>query len=272
MIFSFLKRFLNAIKPEYLLNISVDTGGKDKPTIVLLHGIAATSKTWDYLIDNLDKNKYRIIALDMLGFGKSPKPIMCKYSVDDHVKYVHSTIKTLGIKQPFLLAGHSMGSIIATHYSTKYHNEVSNLLLVSLPLYVKNIGIKQTFLSEKQTDIFIRTFEFLSQKKNVSIKYSQKLRKLLRLHDGMDINKDNWNGFRMSLQNTIINQNTYNEVLGLKIPIKIIYGMLDNFVVQKNVDMLAKQPNVSITKLHATHHLIDKRFAKIIADYVENIF
>lgn len=265
MILNFIRRIIRVFKSERLLYVAVDSGSKDKPVIVLLHGIAATSKSWDYLVDDLDVKKYRIIALDMLGFGESPKPLMCKYSVEDHVVYVHRTLKNLGVKAPFTLAGHSMGSIIATHYCTKFHKDVERLFLLSLPLYAKNADLKQTYLSEKQTDLFLKAFDYLSQKKNITINYSQKIRKILRLHDGMDVTGDNWNGFRMSLINTIINQNTYNEILDLKMPIQIIYGALDSFVVQKSVDRLAKQPNVSILKLPAVHHLIDKKFASAVA-------
>ncbi len=46
-----------------------------KLTVVFLHGISATSETWRNTLRQLSKDpdltEVRIIALDLLGFGKS---------------------------------------------------------------------------------------------------------------------------------------------------------------------------------------------------------
>lgn len=274
-VFGLIKRIIKHFLPSDLLNVAFDSGGHDKQTIVLLHGIAATSKTWDYLIKDLDITKYRVITIDLLGFGNSPKPIICNYSVDDHCEYLHRTIRDLNIRKPFLLVGHSMGSIIATHYYSQNKRDINGLFLLSLPLYIKYPEFKQTFLSEKQTDIFIKIYDYLSSQKDVAIKYSQKIRSFLKVYDGVEVNEENWNSFRMSLKNTVIKQDTYAEIKDSRVPVNIIYGVLDNFVVQKNVDYLAKFNNVLITKLQAVHHLVDKRFAasaaKQITDFLDSI-
>lgn len=253
-----------------LLAVTYDSGGRNKPTVVLLHGIAATSNTWKFVITDLDVNKYRVITLDLLGFGKSPKPKSCGYSVDDHCAYVNRTLKKLKVRKPFILAGHSMGSIISTHYATKYAKDVSDLFLLSLPLYTKNPDLNSTFIAAKQTDLFIKIYELLSKNKKIAIKYSQKLRVLLNLHDGMDVTEDTWNSFRLSLKNTIIQQDTYDEIKNANLPIEIIYGSLDGFLVQKNVDKLSEFKNVEITKVLASHHSVDEHFAKIVARRIES--
>lgn len=254
-----------------ILAVTHDSGGKDKPTIVLLHGIAATSNTWRFVVKELDESKYRVITLDLLGFGKSPKPNGCRYSVDDHSIYVNRTLKKLEVHKPFILVGHSMGSIISTHYANKYPKEVSSLFLLSLPLYTKSSDINSTFLAGKQTDAFIKIYESLSKNKKFAIKYSKKIRKLLNLHDGMDVTEGTWNSFRLSLKNTIIQQDTYDEIKNIKVPINIMYGLLDGFLVQKNVDKLSEFKNVEITKILTSHHSIDERFAKTVAQQVNSI-
>lgn len=266
---SFFKKILSRLVSVGGLCVTYDSGGKDKPTIVLLHGIAATSNTWKYVLDNLDKDKYRVITLDLLGFGKSPKPRLCKYSVDDHAVRIYKTLQKLKIRRPFILVGHSMGSIISAHYATKYPKQVSDLFLLSLPLYTKSPEIKPTFISDKQTDMLIKIYELLSKNKNFAIKYSQKIRTLLNLHDGMDVTEATWDSFRLSLKNTIILQNTYDEIKKIKIPIHIIYGVLDGFLVQKNVDKLSGFKNVKITKVLASHHSVDDRFAKVVAKEID---
>ncbi len=265
---SLFKKFIDLFNPHSILHTAVDMGSHDKPTIVLLHGIAATSKSYDALIDQIDATKYRVIALDLLGFGKSPKPKSHIYDVYDHVSSVKNTIDRLHIRKPFILVGHSMGSIIAANYARNYTSDIERLFLLSLPLYVKGDEMPQSILSRKQTDLFLSAYQFLSNKKNMAIKYSKRLRKLLRLNDGMDINEENWNAFRRSLRSTIINQDAINDIKMIKAPINIIYGALDSLIVQENVGKLNDLKNVSITKIPGVHHLIDRKFAAEIAKQI----
>ena len=268
---SLSNNFINLIRLRKSLYVAYDSGGKKKPTIVLLHGIAATSKTWDFLIKDLDCEKYRVVALDLLGFGKSPKPRLRSYSADDHSRYVQRTLRRLSVKKPFIMVGHSMGSIIATNYCYRYKKEVSKLFLLSLPLYSKDKSLKKAYVSSKQTDIYIKIYEYLSGQKEFTIKHSQRIRKLMKLDDGLIIDRKNWNGFRKSLNNTIIRQNTFAQIKDIKVPTEIIYGVLDNLVVKNSVNRLADFDHVKITKLQAAYHLIDKRFARIVAGKINNL-
>jgi len=264
---SFIKSFLNNIFAPRTLHVAFDSGAKNKPTIILLHGIAATSVTWNLSIKELDANKNRIIALDLLGFGKSPKPKKCEYLVEDHVKYVRRTLKKLSVKRPYTIVGHSMGSIIAARYCRIYSRDVKASYLLSLPLYLTNNQSRKSF-SDRQTDVFINVYKFLLNNKDFTIKHSQRLRKFLRVNDGIDVTEETWNGFRLSLKNTIINQDTYSDIKNSKIPIDIIYGDLDEFLVQKNVDQLAIFDHVTITKLHLVNHSIGTKFSKIVAQKI----
>jgi pimeloyl-ACP methyl ester carboxylesterase len=268
--FRFLKNFINKLHPARSLYVAFDSGGKNKPTIVLLHGIAATSKTWDSLIKELDMDEYRVIALDLLGFGKSPKPVSCEYTVDDHVASVHKTLLKLKVRnKPYKIVGHSMGAIISARYCIRYPKEVKKLYLLSLPLYVKDSEL-HTNISRTRTDFYLNAYEFLSQNKGFTINNSQILRKLLRIDDGIEVTEENWNSFRLSLKNTIIKQDTYNDIRNTKVPIQIIYGALDEFLVQRIVDKLAKFDNVKITKLLAINHFVGSRFAKEVAKIIRS--
>ncbi len=256
------------LKPAAHLFVTHDSGGRNKTTIVLLHGIAATSKTFDSLINELDTSRYRVIAIDLLGFGRSPKPRNIDYDVHDHTKSIKRTIRKLRVRKPFILTGHSMGSIISTHYCNLYPNEIKELYLLSLPLYVKNNYIKQSIISKKQTDIFLKIYEYLSNKKDIAMASSSAIKKLFRVKDGMEITEENWNSFRLSLKNTIINQDTYNEIKNITAPIHIFYGLLDGFLVMDNLDMLQSQKNVSVTKIKSTHHEINHKFAIEVAKHI----
>ncbi len=89
--------------------------GDGKKTLLFIHGIGAYSKYFYYQIQELKKN-YRIIALDMPGYGKSTFDINTKYSIKLHKQILEMFIIKMNLKN-LTLIGHSYGSIIAAELS-----------------------------------------------------------------------------------------------------------------------------------------------------------
>jgi pimeloyl-ACP methyl ester carboxylesterase len=111
-----------------------DFGGTGK-TIILLHGFLASSKYWQKLQPFLSRSGYRVITIDLLGFGRAPKPSESSYSYDEHVAYVHQVIARQKLDEPYIMVGHSMGALIAARYEALHSSEVASLILLHPPLY-----------------------------------------------------------------------------------------------------------------------------------------
>ncbi len=67
----------------------LDEGSENAPTILLIHG----NPTWSYqfrdVIRLLNEAGYRTIAIDLMGTGRSDKPVnLDYYTYDKHVKWV----------------------------------------------------------------------------------------------------------------------------------------------------------------------------------------
>lgn len=262
-----IKKIVKRLRLRRKLYVAYDSGGHNKPTIVLLHGIAATHRTWGDVIKELD-GEFRVVALDMLGFGRSPRPIGCNYTVEEHAMYVHRTLRGMHLRRPFIIVGHSMGSIVAAHYAKRYPWEVRSAYLMSLPLYIRDKKM-HTNLSRAHTDIYLNAYKFLISNREFTIKHSQNLRNLLKIEDGIDINEDNWESFRLSLVNTIIKQDVYSDISRLNIPVHVIYGLLDEFLVQESIALLDNFDNITITRLSSVDHSISPRFASKVADMIK---
>lgn len=259
--FGFFKKIFTKFRSIETLYVAFDSGGKHRPTIVLLHGIAATSSTWDNLLKELDIKNNRVVAIDLLGFGKSPKPDNCQYTVDDHIKYLKKTIKKLKIHGDFKIVGHSMGSIISARYALYYPRHIEKVFLLSPPVYIDKIELKSIF-ERGRTDFFMNIYKFLSEQKDFTIKTADRLRKLLKIQSGMEVDESTWKSFRLSLMNTIVKQNTYKDIKNLIMPVHIIYGILDEFLIQESIDNLNGQNQISVTKLMSVDHVISSKFAK----------
>jgi pimeloyl-ACP methyl ester carboxylesterase len=85
-------------------------GPSDGQPLVLLHGLGATKSSWLPIVPALAK-RYRVIAIDLPGFGASSKP-MGAYNAAWFSKHVVALMDRLGHER-VLLAGNSMGGRIS---------------------------------------------------------------------------------------------------------------------------------------------------------------
>lgn len=94
-----------------------------------------------------------MITIDLLGFGRAPKPADLEYSYDDHVQHIRRALERLTIAQPYILVGHSMGAMLAARYSRLYGASVKSLILLHPPLYTDR---RQTYETLRATSAFYR--------------------------------------------------------------------------------------------------------------------
>lgn len=268
--FSSIKNFLVKLLPPPYLHVAFDKGERNKPTLVLLHGIAADSNTWAYLLKQIDISKFRVVGMDLLGCGKSPRPSHINYNVDDFVKSVRRTTKKAHIKTPFIIVGHSMGALIAARYGRLFSNEITSEYLLSIPVYHKNEEL-HTNKSKRQTDLFLKAYNLMLKNKKFTVftfKIARHVVKLLNRKMNMSLSEEDWREFSLSLKNTIIHQNVINDFKNTskKIKVRIIYGALDELLVQENINHLSIMSNIEITKIPAADHIIGARFAREVLD------
>jgi abhydrolase domain-containing protein 6 len=122
------------------LNIHYYEGGPSSAqTILMVHGFAANKDNWLRFAHHLTQD-YRVIALDLPGFGASSRPTG-SYDVGTQTERLASIIDALGIKQLHLI-GNSMGGHISALYAARYPHRTRSLALLD------NAGITSTQPSE----------------------------------------------------------------------------------------------------------------------------
>lgn len=94
-----------------------DTKNESKKVVVLLHGYPTSSYDWHSIWNDLSK-EYRLIAMDMLGFGFSDKPDNITYSTFQQADIQIALLKKLGVKEAHILA-HDYGDNIAQEFLSR---------------------------------------------------------------------------------------------------------------------------------------------------------
>ncbi len=112
--------------------LHVERWGQTGPSALLVHGLGGSGRYWRSVAQPL-AGEMRIFAPDLLGFGRSPWPAI-DYQVDDHLDALDATLGTLGLENETpILAGHSLGAILALAWANRHPARFGGLLLVGLP-------------------------------------------------------------------------------------------------------------------------------------------
>ncbi len=103
---------------------------KRKPALVMIHGYAAMLEHWRRTFAGL-KGRYRLYALDLLGFGGGDKPNgqQVNYSAELWARQIHDFLKHKG-EENAIVVGHSLGGMVALELKRRYPEMLSGLVLV----------------------------------------------------------------------------------------------------------------------------------------------
>jgi pimeloyl-ACP methyl ester carboxylesterase len=102
--------------------------GGEGPVLLLLHGIANSSATWEGVAPSLCEH-FTLIAPDMLGHGGSATP-RGDYSLGAHAAGARDVLTALGIDRATVV-GHSLGGGVAMQFAYQFPERCERLVLVS---------------------------------------------------------------------------------------------------------------------------------------------
>lgn len=106
--------------------LHVDIYGDDtRPTLLLTHGWSLDNSAWDYVKGDLIR-RYRIVAWDLAGLGKSKGPSNADYSLDKMAHDLEAVVRATAIDTPLILVGHSIGGMILQTFCRLYPKHLSS--------------------------------------------------------------------------------------------------------------------------------------------------
>ena len=104
-------------------------GDATKPPMILIHGYTASVYVWKTAAPMLADAGFRVIAVDLLGFGYSEKPSWFDYSIQGQARMISRFMNRLGIGRATIV-GSSYGGAVALNLTLDNPEYVEKLVLV----------------------------------------------------------------------------------------------------------------------------------------------
>ncbi len=253
--------------PYTLHTFEFQSPKRPRATYVFIHGIGNTLHSWDEVAAQLPED-VRIIGIDLLGFGESPRPDWAVYDARTQARSVGVTLLGLGlVKQPVLI-GHSLGALVAVEVAKRYPLITRHLVLCSPPFY-------QPVSDDKKVP---SRDDMLRNLYRVAKKYPDQLERLSPLavklglaNKALNITQDNVAAYIAALESSIINQTSLQDVARLRIPVTIFYGLFDPVVIKKHITNLAKEhEGITAKRLNAGHEIVGG-YVKSLASFLRTL-
>ncbi|KAG2603988.1 probable lysophospholipase BODYGUARD 3 [Panicum virgatum] len=107
--------------------------------VVFIHGFISSSVFWTETVfpafSAAARGRYRMFAVDLLGFGRSPKPAESLYTLREHVEMIERSVLQRFRLGSFHVVAHSLGSVLALALAVKYPAAVKSLTLLAPPYF-----------------------------------------------------------------------------------------------------------------------------------------
>jgi pimeloyl-ACP methyl ester carboxylesterase len=222
--------------------------------IVLLHGFLASSQYFTALRKRL-RATHMVIAIDLLGFGRSPKPAASQYTYKEQVRAVHEELTRLGI-QKFALVGHSLGALVALRYAQEYPASVRRLILFNPPMYqdaaqaaatLKSTGLHYRIMLHSPW----RDIAWYGAKVLPRIPFNKK-RPPINL---TDVLRPTTHARQRTYENIILKGEFFNDIAQVKVPTLLVMGKSDRPQYHKNASGWLPPSHVRCVTVSTGHHL-----------------
>ncbi len=247
-------------------------------SLVLIHGLGVSIESWAWNIEALSAH-YRVIALDIPGFGRSSPPSDGSfYQPDNSTRLFYCFLDALGIRRATLV-GHSMGGYVAMQVCLRYPHIADRLILVSsaglgqeIDLFTRLLAVWP--LGEMLFQPLPAVIEWMGDRllsAGLSASYRERM---LEFYQSP--------GAKQSLLNTLragVNLNgqfiTFSdaELQKLSLPVLLVWGQQDNVLPVQHIHRAAKvMPNSRAAILdqarHAPHIDRAEEFNRLVLDFL----
>lgn len=247
-------------------------------TVILIHGMRGTHHGLSKVASQLSKH-YKVITPDLPGSGTRAE--LSNKTMDGYVEWLHSYLDNLHLKQKPYIVGHSMGSMIVSHYLEKYSDQTQEKVVLMSPVFRTKFNQGFSNFSFAALNVFLHLltpnmrYKFLGSKA-ISYCISHYLTYDKTQQKRIDQLHYRYSGrFASAASITAdvkISMRTQTIIPSRK-KVLLIVGDKDKLTSLEMAHNHAKSKNVKLTILNDAGHLLNyekpNEVAKIIAGYIK---
>ena len=212
------------------VNVHYRVEGKGEP-ILLIHGTFSSLHTYDDWTSIL-KHNYKVIRLDLPGFGLTGPHPKNKYSTENYIDFIDEFLDILTIDS-CAVVGNSLGGWMAWELALKHPTRVSKLILIDAAGYINDRNFPLPFVIA-QTPVLRNVFNYVPKAvvrrfvRQVFYDQSKVTEEVIERHFDLFHRDGNMAAF-VKIANSHFVQNTHN-LHQLTIPVLIMWGEKDNWL------------------------------------------
>ena len=258
-----LEKIYGSPKTAYVSALGVDihyqdTGPSKNPIpILFLHGFGSSLQTWDAWAEALS-SEYRVISLDLPGFGLTGEDPSGIYTDERSVEVIEAFLKALQIPK-VVLVGNSMGGKFAWQFAARYPDQVTKLVLISPDGYASpgmEYGKKTEVpaIAELYRYFFSKTFLAMNLEPAYANPKTLNNALVNRYYDLM-LAPGVRGAILDRMQQTVL-QDPIPFLASIKVPTLLLWGEKDAFIpIANSNDYLKVMPNAKRVSLPNIGHL-----------------
>lgn len=263
------------MRPGATGGLHVERHGQGAP-LLLLHGLGASARYWERLIP-LMCQRHTVIAPDLLGFGRSPKPNDSAYDVETHIAALHPLVSA-----GTTLVGHSAGAVLATALAVASPTLVGRLVLIGLPAYpsatIARADIGRLGLLARLTvagSFWARVMcETMCALRPVAITLGPLVVRDLPREIVQDGARHTWRSYSRTLMRVVVGHRVLPDLSRVNVPTLVVHGRSDREAPIAHVkatlrDRRAARADLDLCVLDGDHHLA-VRSPEVIAQLIEH--
>jgi len=248
--------------------------GEGKP-VAFVHGLGASARYWERLRDA--GTGYHGIAVDLLGFGRSPAPADAAYDVDCHVAVLGPMVAPGSI-----VVAHSTGALLAGALADRFPGRVRRLLLLGLPAFPDEttaraeVGRLGTLarLTVAGSPFARAICEAMCRIRPLAVAVAPFLIRDLPPSIASDAARHTWVSYHRTLDAVVVRYRPLEDLAAAAVPITLVHGTEDRTAPPELLrpladELIARGCAVDVRLVPGDHHLAVRRPEQVAAVLAE---
>ncbi len=240
---------------------------KPRGKVLLIHGFCGSTFCWRFNYDTLVAAHYRVIAIDLPGFGYSERDSALNQSQSNRGRLIWELLEKLdaGDTAKWNIVGHSMGGGTAEAVALMNPSRTQSLTILAGMIFIKNNNVNRRIVGLVNFPIYKKLLLSYTEKQYLSFNsFRRELKKTYGfVPDSLTVN-GYWeplqiDGTAETVVNLLANSKEIQQLdakgLG-QLPVLVIWGKEDKTIRLKQGKKLKRAvPSIDLKVIQDAHHM-----------------